>query len=156
MKKYLSMIVCAILSLVTCTSCIDSNLEDLDTYDGAEITSLNGVYYRYKTTTVMNVSGDYQVKQETLSVSKRAVDSDAATLTIACSPSSSFPSDQLANINSTNLIVAVNISTAATIKPLDGAPALGVPGDWSKPNKYRVTAANGTTKDWTISVTFTK
>ncbi len=150
------MIVCAILSLVTCTSCIDSNLEDLDTYDGAEITSLYGVFYRYTTSTVMNVSGENQVKQATLSVTDRTVDSDAATLTVTCKPSSSFPSDQLANINSTNLIVVVNISTAATIAPLDGAPALGVPGDWSKANKYRVTAADGTTKDWTISVTFTK
>lgn len=45
-----------------------------------------------------------------------------------------------------------SISTAARLTPLDGAPKLGVPGDWSKPNKYLVTAASGAQKEWTIEV----
>ena len=48
--------------------------------------------------------------------------------------------------------VAVTISTAATIKPINGAPKLGVPGDWTKDNQYEVTAADGTKKVWTIVV----
>ncbi|MDE7236705.1 MAG: hypothetical protein K2N66_02660, partial [Paramuribaculum sp.] len=50
------------------------------------------------------------------------------------------------------LVVVLNISTAAVIEPLDGAPALGVPGDWSKPNKYQITAANGKKKVWTVTL----
>ena len=49
-------------------------------------------------------------------------------------------------------MVAVTISTAATIKPINGAPKLGVPGDWTKDNQYEVTAADGTKKVWTIVV----
>ena len=46
-----------------------------------------------------------------------------------------------------------NLSTAAVIAPQDGAPTLGVPGDFSTTRRYLVTAANGTKKDWTIQVT---
>ena len=49
-------------------------------------------------------------------------------------------------------MVAVGLSTAARISPLNGSPTLGVPGDWSKPNTYVVDAANGTRKNWTIEV----
>lgn len=42
-----------------------------------------------------------------------------------------------------NVVVSLNISTAAMIQPIDGAAVLGKPGDWSKPNKYEITAADG-------------
>jgi hypothetical protein len=47
----------------------------------------------------------------------------------------------------------VTISTAAKITPLNGSPLLGVPGDWSKTNEYRVLAADGSVKDWKIQIT---
>ncbi|MEG0468180.1 MAG: hypothetical protein RR551_07875, partial [Mucinivorans sp.] len=51
-----------------------------------------------------------------------------------------------------NLTGIVWLSTAARIIPLNGSPVLGVPGDWTKPNKYEVTAANGSKSVWTITV----
>ena len=59
-------------------------------------------------------------------------------------------------VNINNIVVAVDISTAAVMSPVEGAPKLGVPADWSSPHKYLVKAANGQTKVWTISVTLTK
>ena len=44
----------------------------------------------------------------------------------------------------------MDLSTAARITPLNGAPKLGNPGDFSaKEFKYQVTAADGTKKEWT-------
>jgi len=50
--------------------------------------------------------------------------------------------------------VIVNISTAAIVSPIEGAPQFGKPGDWSKPNRYKVKAANGDEQIWTVSLTF--
>ena len=65
---------------------------------------------------------------------------------------STLNAEQTALFTESNVVVAVTISTAATIKPINGAPKLGVPGDWSKDNQYEVTAADGTKKTWTIVV----
>ena len=64
--------------------------------------------------------------------------------------------NQKADVNINNIVVAVDISTASVMQPVEGAPKLGVPADWSSPHKYLVKAANGQTKVWTISVTLTK
>ena len=50
------------------------------------------------------------------------------------------------------MVVYVTISTAATMKPINGAPELGVPADWTADHQYEVTAADGTKKTWTIVV----
>ncbi|WP_394370918.1 DUF5018-related domain-containing protein [Prevotella illustrans] len=36
------------------------------------------------------------------------------------------------------------------------APRLGVPADWTSSHQYKVTAANGVSKIWTISVVLNK
>ena len=63
-----------------------------------------------------------------------------------------FTEEERAKVSLDNIAVMASISTAARVTPLDGSPKLGVPGDWSKPNKYLVTAANGNEKEWTIQV----
>lgn len=50
----------------------------------------------------------------------------------------------------TNLWVYVTISDVAKVAPLNGAPELGKPGDFSKDNSYRVTAADGSTQDYIL------
>lgn len=47
-----------------------------------------------------------------------------------------------------------NLRATARIMPLNGAPKLGSPGDFSaKEFKYQVTAADGTKREWTIKIT---
>ena len=53
---------------------------------------------------------------------------------------------------SKDIVVMVNLSQGAICEPIDGSTALGVPGDWSKPNKYKVTAADGSVKIWTLKI----
>jgi hypothetical protein len=54
------------------------------------------------------------------------------------------------NVDFSNLYIYASLEIACSIKPLDGAPIMGTYGDFSTPQKYRVTAASGATADWTI------
>ena len=152
--KSIKYIIIAAVALV-CSSCLEYNLKDLDVYTGADITSAM-VYYRYiDNSKTFPLSGANAVKQSTLSV-KYAIDADSRTCNITASIPSNFPSSELGNISASKLVVAVNISTAAVITPTGGSPALGTPADWTSPHKYIVEAADGTQKEWTISVTLNK
>ena len=148
MKRYIFSLFATLLSVVCLTGCLTHGIDDPDdVYDGADITSLRGVYYRYKNV----VDGETVVRQVTLARAA-SIDSEENTMAIQCQAQASFPADQLPNLTTSELVVVLNISTAAVIEPLDGAPALGVPGDWSKPNKYQITAANGKKKVWTVTL----
>lgn len=48
------------------------------------------------------------------------------------------------------LWVSLSISDAALVKPLNGAPKLGAPGDFSKDRTYRLEAADGSSQDYLI------
>lgn len=50
----------------------------------------------------------------------------------------------------TNLWVYVTISDVAKLVPLDGAPVLGKPGDFSKDRTYKVVAADGSSQDYVL------
>lgn len=156
MKRYITSIFAAIFAMVTFSGCLEHDLDDLDTYENANIESFEGVYYRYTTSNVNPGSGENQVRQATLGRRNLQKDVEAGTISVTAYPQTNFPADQLSNLNSTSLVVTLNISTASVIEPIEGSPRLGVPGDWSKPNKYRITAANGTQKDWTVTVTLQK
>lgn len=140
----------ALLLAVVSTSCLDSDLEDLESYSGCDITS-GQIYYRYydKTSTLPG-SGEVQVKQVRLA---RAVESDTENniFTIAY-VTGNVPDSEKANFTQSNVVIVVDISPAATIKPIGDSPQLGVPGDWSSSHQYEVTAANGDKKTWTIVV----
>ena len=148
MKKFFNIIAALLLAVVS-TSCLDSGLEELDTYKDCNITS-GEIYWRYYSTDVIPGSGEQQVKQVRLA---RAVEQNLDTNTIYIRyVTSNIPEAERANFTESKAVVAVTISTAAIIKPIGDAPKLGVPGDWTKDNQYEVTAADGTKKTWTIVV----
>ena len=155
MKKILHLIVIALTAL-SLSSCLEHGLVELDTYDGCEVTSVYGVYHRYYLSTTIPVSGERQVAQAPLDVSNPVQDVNACTYTFDVSLPTNFPASENGSVNVSKLVVILNISTAAVIEPVDGAPTLGVPGDWSKPNKYKITAGDGTTKTWTVTLNFKK
>ena len=140
------------------TSCLGAGLEELETYDGTAIQSISGVYYRYYSDDVNPGTGELKINQVTLNQTAE-IDEDAGTVNCTVSIPSSVPVDAVNKLSlaytqgdRTGINVVVNLSAAAVIKPLDGAPALGAPGDWSRPNRYLVTAANGDTQEWTITL----
>ena len=148
MKKFFNIIAALLLAVVS-TSCLDSGLEELDTYKDCDITS-GEIYWRYYSTDVIPGSGEQQVKQVRLA---RAVEQNLDTNTFYIRyVTGNIPEAERANFTESKAVVAVTISTAAIIKPIGDAPKLGVPGDWTKDNQYEVTAADGTKKTWTIVV----
>lgn len=156
--KYLK-IATALLAGFASVSCLERGLEDLETYTGNDIESIPGIYFRYYSDETNPASGEQVIKQAALSVSNTEIDPEAGTIECTVSIPSGFPQDQRYNVSfgykpgdRQSVIVTLRISTAATIKPLGDAPELGTPGDWSKPNRYLVTAADGSTKEWTVSL----
>ena len=154
--KFVKFIIAMFVMALSCTSCLESNLEDLPTYEGNDITS-GHAWYRYKNTdNVSNISGEAQVVQKELQRTAQNINNDNATCDLTFKVPTNFTDKEKANVNINNIVVGVDISSAAVMSPVDGSPRLGVPADWSTPHKYAVKAANGETKVWTISVTLTK
>lgn len=155
MKKIFHLL--SVLVVMTLTSsCLTSGLKEIETYEGNEIVSIRTVAHRYYTTEKIPASDEVKVKQSDLKINGAQRDEKNGTIAVEITIPTNFPKDQIDKVKMSNLVVIVNISTAATIEPLDVAPKLGVPGDWSKSNKYLVRAANGKTKEWTISLTLKK
>ncbi len=148
MKKIFNILAMLFIALFA-TSCLEHDLEELETYSDCDITS-GEIYWRYYGTDVIPGSGETQVKQVRLA---RAVSADQETNTFYIRyVTGNLPESEVSKFTQSNVVIAVSISTAAIITPLEGSPKLGVPGDWSKPNKYEVKAANGDKKTWTIVV----
>lgn len=137
------------------TSCLESNLEELKTYEGNDITA-GYAWYRYKGTDKINVSGEETVIQRQLQRTAQTINTDDATCALTFKVPSNFTEAERNAVNINNIVVGVEISTAAVMTPVEGSPKLGVPADWSTPHKYTVKAANGTTKTWTITVSLNK
>jgi hypothetical protein len=138
--KYFIMILLAGIS----SSCLKSNLSDLPAFSNAEITSFN-FEYRWIV--------DGVVKIKSLSNSN-VINSESATIanTVTIPPADAdFTTAVRSQVSLSNLVGFCYLSTAARIEPIGGATKLGIPGDFSGSLKYTVTAADGTTKIWTIT-----
>lgn len=153
--KILKFIIAMFVMALSCTSCLESNFEELDTYDGNDITA-GYAWYRYKGDNMLNASGEQQVIQKQLQRTGQVIDNEAATCALQFKVPTNFSDAEKNGVNINNIVVAVEISTAAVMTPVEGSPKLGVPADWSTPHKYSVKAADGKTKIWTVSVTLTK
>lgn len=140
------------LLTVVSTSCLKHGLDELEVYSENDIVSVQGVYWRWLGSEKIPGSGEQQVLQKQLNVRDAKVDKEAATVDFKYQIPSNFPKDQVSQVTASKLVVIFNISPAAVIEPVEGAPKLGAPGDWSKANKYKVTAADGSAKMWTVTV----
>lgn len=148
MKKLIN-IVLLVLLMSTVSSCLKSGLEELPTYNEAEIANL---YFEYRWWD----EAANQMAVKTLTVEKQIVDDDnliTCKLTVPAA-GGSFTAAIRQEVSLNKLIAYIDVSTAARVTPLNGAPKLGNPGDFSaKEFKYLVTAADGTKREWTIKIT---
>ena len=151
MKKeiYNLVLMCVVFSL---SSCLKSGLDDLPEYEDANITTVSGVYHRYYSDEIEPSTGEARIKDASLTVRDVRITNDDCTVKTTLTLPSDFPTIEKGKVTLNNLVVIVGLSSAARIYPINGAPRLGVPGDWSKENKYEVIAANGTKKIWIIHV----
>ena len=152
--KTLKYIVIALIALLS-TSCLKMDLDELPAFEDADITSFK-FEYRW-----MGMNAD----NERLFVVqlKTAYTVDSVTSTVNCditvpAVSVDFPQEEYDEVALTNIVGYAAISTAATMEPVGDSPSLGVVADFSGSDmQYQVTAADGSSKIWTVNITsFTK
>lgn len=130
---------------------------DLPAYEEAEITKV-GAYHRFYSGDKDAVTGENIVSEKELG-SKFSIDSKsgvASTILTIPDAGGKFTEAERAKVSLSNLVVFVNVSTAARVTPIEGSPKFGVPADWTKEHKYSIMAADGTTKIWTVKVSLNK
>lgn len=148
MKKLIN-IVLLVLLMSTVSSCLKSGLDELPAYSDAEITN---VYFEYRWWD----EAKSQMAVKTLTIKKQiSADDNLVTCQLTVPDAGgSFTAAIRQEVSLNKLIGYIDVSTAARVTPLNGAPKLGNPGDFSaKEFKYLVTAADGTKREWTIKIT---
>lgn len=159
MKKFLNILAVMFLTVIS-TSCLEHDLKELPLHSGCDITRVD-CYYRWVSDDVHPGSESEKVKQVYVSAYSRTYVTDEndptkGVCTIRYSKENipaAYKADCEKNYpDERGMVVAVTISTAATMKPIGDAPQLGVPADWTNDHEYEVTAADGTKKIWKIVV----
>lgn len=129
--------------------------EDLPTYDGADITKV-GFYHRFAGPDKDQLTGEPIMVERELTC-EYTIDNDNATVNAKVTvpeATGSFTETERNNVQQNKLWGYVNLSTAARISPIDGSKPLGTTADdWTQERRFRVKAANGDTKIWTIRIT---
>lgn len=153
MKKNSYLLIVCILT--TLTSCLEAGLETLPEFEGNSILSVRKVEYRFKGQATSGVSGESYLEYLTLShVAQINKEKKQVNIQVTVpAVNSVFTSAEREKCTTKALAVMLSIETAAKIQPMGDAPKLGVPGDWTKPNRYTVTAANGDVAEWVIEIT---
>ena len=152
MKKIIG-IFTALVMVVFMTSCLEHDLEELEVYSDCEVTS-GYVYWRWITDEVHPGTESNKVKQTNMTYTGgggHTLDKENQKFIIRYH-GGYVNATERPNIDASKLVVALQVSTAAIVKPVGDAPILGTPGDWTKEHQYDVIAADGTTKRWTIGV----
>lgn len=148
MKKGISFILLNLLVL-TMTSCLKMNLEELPVYESAEISNLRFEYRWWdeniKQMRVVEMGVDNTINTE---------DNELTSIITVPTTTDVFTQEIRDKVTLANLVASLDISTAASVKPTNGSPILGIPEDFSKKEfTYLVTAADGITKkEWKIKI----
>lgn len=142
--------------LLTLSSCLEGGLDDLESYNEAQV---RGFKFEHRWEQAMNGGNNTQLGVVALPTEvKIEGNTISCTITVPEAGNPSFFTEEVRNSVKLEKIVGIaTISTAATIYPVDSAPVLGKWGDFSKASKYNVVAADGkTTKEWIIQCTLKK
>lgn len=142
------------------SSCLKHGLDDnLPRFKDALITD---VFMEYRFEVASPPAGASPVSVVNLGLSDKqfkkkedtpgaAADSVIFNVTVPGS-SGSFTAAERDKVTKANIIFMSNISTAATMEAVEGSPRAGVPGDFSQPRKYKVTAADGSSRTWVVRI----
>ena len=95
-----------ILSVISLSSCLEGNLDELPLYEEAEIASVSTVRYRYISDEKSPSSDEFLVKEVDLSYTSD-IDSNAGIVNIYVTISEEFPTDQLNKLSKKELVIAV-------------------------------------------------
>lgn len=144
-----------LLMLLVLPMFVSCSWEELPTYDEANITAVQFRYRWASDVYLDDITGEPLILEVQLNASAN-INAEAGTIDVAVTvpgAQSYFTPQVRDQISLNNLCCQVTLSTAARIAPADGNKVLGIPDNWSTPHKFIVTAADGSTKEWTITVT---
>lgn len=154
MKRQIkSAVFLGLLCIVTLfSSCLKKDLPAYPLWDG---TNIDNVYLEYRYNGALNYNGSPIVEYKRLTVAKTVVDATSTINLVVTVPDAngSFTAAERDKVTQNGLIMYFDVSTAASVAPVSGSPKLGELTNLAVPQKYEVTAANGTKKTWTITVT---
>lgn len=156
MKKYarhLKLNISLLFMIFALSSCLTSGLDELESF-----TDTNIINVKFEHRWIRQIDSSTGLPLEQLAVVSMATDCDFKESTITCTITvpeagnpSMFTEDIRSKVSLSSIVGMVSISTAATIKPIEGSPKFGDLGDFTSARKYLVTAADGKTKkEWTI------
>jgi len=159
-KKY-SLIVVFLGFILSLSSCLKQGLDDnLPKFKDALITDVF-MEYRFEDPTATS-GGSPTVRIVSLPVSNKqfrnkedtpGAATDSVVFDVTVPPASGFfTAAEREKVTNEKIVLMSNISTAATMEPLEGAPRAGVPGDFSQPRKYAIIAADGSSRIWVVRV----
>lgn len=133
------------------SSCLKSGLPQANNSSQNKISGFN-YEYRWLDTSVVNAGTPTADTIITVMVVQLGNSVNISNDTVYTQPilPSNLPASQVPYVTLTHIWAYANISDAAIIAPLGGAPTLGTAGDYSHPVSYQVMAANGSKRSWVI------
>lgn len=138
--------------MVLFTSCLKSGLDDIEDSSLCAISSIT-MEYRWIS---HNANGYDQLSRQQMTLSKNTPDENNEIRFTVTVPAinSSFPKEVRDHVSLDGLYMITVISSAAKIQPLNGAPKLGLPGEFEigKDYQYEVIAANGKSAVYHIAI----
>lgn len=145
--KYIAIILC--LSLLS--SCLKKGLPEFESWD---LNNIDNIYVEHRYESSKTLNGQPVIAYQRLNVLRTVDEANGIiNLEIAVPPASGdFTTAIRDQVTQDYLWMYMDISTAAKVAPLQASPKLGDPIDLTKDHQYQVTAANGTSKVWTIKV----
>lgn len=141
----------ALFTLVAMSSCLKQGLPE---YENWELNEINNVYVEHRFESGQTHHGEPIIAYQRLNVSQQ-IDKEANTVKLSITlpgANGAFTESVRQSVSQNRLWVYMDISTAAKIAPMGNTPKLGDPTDLTIPQSYRVTAANGDDRVWTIEV----
>lgn len=158
MEKIMRFISVMFLS-VCMFSCLEAGLDELPVYTEADITDFR-FEYRYDNPDKIWPDGSNVIEFVRLTTEKQVFDNEKMEISLTVrvpTAGGTFSEDEREKVFLSNLVGYCYISTAASVKPIEGSPKLGASGDYSFPVRYMITAADGkTSKIWTIHIILVK
>lgn len=145
-----------IASIISFSGCLKDDLPETKSSGQKEITGFD-FEHRWTYTEEVKKNGVVVETRQLTAVAKlnnviKVTKRDDGKDTVYCKLSipTTVPIDELNNVKISKIWAYAAISDAAIITPLSGSPILGIPGDFTKPVSYKVTAADGSSKDYTV------
>ncbi len=174
MKRVTNSIIAGLMLLLVNTSCLYHGMEELENSSNKEMTNVEYTYRFFYNDTIQKGTINEEIETDRVcevifnksieTINVEGVPGFRTTLTHdvnsiqKAGPTGSVTKEmlyemfkqQITKSGLSRLWVYVSISDAATIAPIDNAPTLGKPGDYTQDRYYRVTAADGSSEDYVL------